>query len=190
MNDYRQPLNVEISRLVSLLSRDTSESRTLVAALRKTNGKSVSDSPDVWSILYRNESTLKGEKRDEAVLGALSIFASHKRGNPAPHAFTSEGGLSVGKTLACIRAKQSNPEAFDKKVSGLLSTTTFRDALRRLYNLLLLDKSLTLDYALLANELYEIQVFGPKRVFLNWGKTYYGNSTSSITTTDSTTKGK
>ena len=183
LNEIRNSFIKEVATSLRVLARDTPSNKSVLANLRKLSNVSVEDAQSAWPVLYQNRENGFPEsisnKLDSAFLTILNAFSIHVRSNPEAYKTKTEGGHTVGGLLRSMRKTQSNPEAFDKKVSAIFSEDTYSDLTYRLTTLLRQQKTVSLDYPKLAWELYLLQTSRRKNVILQWGKDYYSVTPSS-----------
>jgi CRISPR system Cascade subunit CasB len=169
------------------LSAENPANKALLSNLRKLTKTTVEDAVIAWPLLYRGAeytvSEQQKEKLDKALLTTLNLFAIHARSNKKAYLKQSDGGKTVGSVLASMKRTQSNPDAFDRKITSLLGEDTYEDIVYKLSALLRQQTSASLDYASLAWDLYLLQTEQRQPVILKWGKAYYSLTPNLDTTT-------
>lgn len=179
-SDGRSMLGRRVAHLLARLQVDSSESRQIVAYLRRSPAK-LSEAPDAWQFIYRGveEDDVLPDKAYQAIYTALQFYALHKRKNLSPHQYKSEGGMDIANALALYR-KLPDGKNIDTKVSAILTTTDVVRTVRLLEPLFVRAVSRInsrIDYVDFAHQINALQYpSSSRKVLLGWGKSYYKNT--------------
>lgn len=165
---------------------NSGEGKARLAQLRKGLGKIPGDEPNLFGILLQEmpESFLSntGEptKEEWACYIALTLYAKHQQGkNINDNNMNTFEHVSLGTAMRLLALKQGDNNAMkriQKKYKSLgeaLDIKALAYYLRGIISLLS-NKTIKLNYALLAADLYEIQFEESKsKVILRWGQDLY-----------------
>lgn len=165
--------------------RETSFGKAALATLRNSAGRPVSDSAQVWPIIFEKmpESFLGTGREmtaeEKSMLLALQLFALHQQGKSETVLLRSEQGTwkNVGFSLSTLRTNE-NQVAVDRHFRALITSSTFEELTHHLRQMIKLLKSRTtdakVDYPKLAQDLYWVLRGNQGSVMLNWARGYYG----------------
>ena len=164
----------------------TNNSSMLAAALAKLRrgiGKEPGSQPDLWEVTLDElpESLVGTDDRpsygERAVHTALTLFALHQQGKEIKEKCMNEAGATLGGAMRqLIRRKPEREAAIKRRLIATVTSDSFEELAWHLRGLvqLLRDEEITLDYPLLAKELYRYQYPGNRdRIRLQWGRQFY-----------------
>lgn len=152
--------------------------KALLASLRHSIGKSLSQSSDIWPILFRymptnylseNGKETKGEK---AICIALQMYALYRQGNSS-HSSKSIGNF--GGSVNRIR-NVAGDDSLDKRMNMVLTSENIEELSYRLRQMIKLCKSrdnFSINFAKLADDLYWWMNGNEDRIRLSWAQDYY-----------------
>lgn len=170
--------------LIKLTSLSNSSSgKAVLANLRNSIGNPISETLDVWSILFENipESFLGTSKEisdeEKAILTTLQLYAMHQQG--VSHSVLMQKDKkfnNLGYSLRKLRT-EDNRVAMDRRFNAMITSSTFEELSYRLRQLVKLLKSksseVRVDYAKLSEDLYWFLRGYDENVRLNWAREYY-----------------
>lgn len=191
----------EVSNAVGKIVRqftqiaDTSAYRAVLAQLRHTIGRPLSQSVEIWPWVLSNvpESFIGkyGEVSFQlrAVINTLQIYALYEQGGAekAGNKDSKESGKSedqksygnMGTALRVLRADEGVRGAMDRRFGVMITANDYESFYYYLRRLVTLLKSRTkenrqaIDYIRLARDLYLLQLEDPEKVRLSWAREYY-----------------
>ena len=170
--------------LIKLYSTsEYSSGKALLAKIRNSIGKPISEAPEIWPLLFENlpeEFLGRGEhasKEELAILTAIQLFALNIQGNTngfeRPEARNRK---NLGFYLRQIRDPE-NSVSLDRRFNAMITSTTFDELSNHLRHMIKLFKSKTpnvlIDYVKLADDLYWYLIGKEEKVRLSWARDYY-----------------
>lgn len=148
-----------------------------LAAIRNSTGKSDEGATGVWPILfplipqeYLGNGLLNYEEK--ALLTTLQLYAVGQQGSNK--ILNDEKSKSYGGSLHQIRDKQST--ALDRRFNTMLTATTFDEFvyhLRQIFKLGKAKNSISVNFPMLAEDLFWYQKGRDKQICLKWARDYY-----------------
>jgi CRISPR system Cascade subunit CasB len=189
---YNPPLGLvgtavhdHISRLQRGYLADHGPSVATLARLRRAVGKPPGEVPDVWDLigmelLYefgetREPAEEATERAEEAVHAAVTLWALHQQSHHQ-HRMHRRHGNDIGAAVRRLSTGTEIDEPVRKRFVRAGTATTPAMLADRLRGLVVLFRreSIPLDYALLADQLYEWQKPGGlQKVRRSWGRAYF-----------------
>lgn len=179
---------VAILSKLDKLEPGNSLKKAWLAKLRHSLGKPLITAVEVFPFLYSEiPETLLG-KNDElsnaekAIILSLQLYACHQQSINESVLPTDEDKYdNLGVSLRVLRQQQKkskgNSDALDARFHALITTEAFSELAYHLRHLLKLlkagDKSIKVDYALLAQDLFRFLSGFRHEVFLAWARAYY-----------------
>lgn len=180
------------SQIIYALYREGNPDKAILASLRNAPTITSHRAESVWPIImaHLDENQLSHAKdgaptaEETAVYTATRFYALHQQGNQESFVYAPAMGKdSVGETffgaLGKLRGNEDLRVAMDRRIQPLLATTSVSGIINSLTHLVSILKSHTgaqqIDYALLAQDLYQLQgsYEQASRVRLRWGQQYY-----------------
>lgn len=170
----------EISRLQSGVLKDQSAAVAKAARLRRGAGRDASTIPDMWGLIDLNDllgedgglSNRDKERAERAVYAATTLWALHQQSQSLPM-HDKKDQTSLGAAVRRLMPPGEIDEQLRKRLVRAGSASNFMQLVVRLREIvqLLRREKISLDYALLAGELYTWQVPGrADRVRRAWGR--------------------
>lgn len=166
---------------------EMSAGKAALADLRHSIGKTLGESPAVWSILLANmpEEFLSRNgvetKEESSIYAALQLYAIQKQGRRGKE--NNDTAKNIGEALHNLRL-DAGQEALDKRFNATLAAGSFENFIYQLRQLIKLAKAkgaLPLDFAALARDLYYYQLGYKDRICLRWAEAYYRISIKATT---------
>ena len=167
-----------MSRILTHLNSGQ-EQRSLagnLAAIRNSSGKGYEDATEVWPILfplmpqeYLGNGPLNYEEK--ALISVLQLYALGQQGSSK---VLNDDSRSMGSSLRKIRDNQS--VSLDRRFNTMLTAISFDEFtyhLRQLYKLGKSRHSFSVNYPVLAEDLYWYQNGKNKKICLKWARDYY-----------------
>jgi CRISPR system Cascade subunit CasB len=182
MSEVKKLISSYMLRRLNGLIRGVQEGRSKaeLANLRKGIGRIPGDIPELWGLVLQDlpEELLSksGEptKAEWAVYTAITMFALHQQSKNVPMHKEKE---SLGKAIGALIESEDDRERVGRRFNTFASSTDMEEAVYHLRGLiqLLRAKSIPLDYATLACDLYDYQWSEESRarVRLRWGQDFY-----------------
>lgn len=180
---------------------DESKRKAVLAEMRHGIGKLPGDDPDLWFMMFKDlPEELEGNgygatKEENAIYYALTLYALHQQGKDLTNEFMHLKGCSLGHAVAKLAAKDGDERTFETVRRRFNIMATSADEVELVWHLrgiiqLLRKESIALDYAKLAEDLYNYQ-FADKvsTVRLNWGRDFYSKF-NKLTKESASDKGK
>ncbi|KAE9564830.1 CRISPR-associated Cse2 family protein [Companilactobacillus paralimentarius DSM 13238 = JCM 10415] len=176
-------------RVIRSLWRDGKPDKAVLSNVRGAATLLSRQAQSVWPVMMANldEKMLSRDGRptyaETAVYAAIRFYAIHQQGQTqfvysSVHGDDENKGVSLFKALAQLRNQPDRQEALDRRVKALLATSNVASMIQSL------SHSIKIDYALLAQDLYDAQ-FGvdvANQVHLRWGQQYYWSTKNQKTT--------
>ncbi|MFP1719106.1 type I-E CRISPR-associated protein Cse2/CasB [Gardnerella sp. Marseille-Q9185] len=196
-----QSKTVEVSNAVSKIIKqfieiaDASSNRAMLAQLRHTIGKTLSQSVEIWPWILSNVPVSFINKYGEvsyqlrAVINTLQIYALYEQGVREKSSYKdldksedSENEKSynnMGTALRALRSDEGVRGAMDRRFSVMITASDYESFYYYLRQLVRLLKSRTkedkqaIDYSKLARDLYLLQFEDSEKIRLSWAQEYY-----------------
>lgn len=177
--------------VIQSLWRDGNTDKAVLSSARRSSSLVNRQAQSVWPVMMANldEYMLSPDGKptyaETAVYAAIRFYAIHQQGQDhfvygSVHR-DDDQAVSLFSALARLRSQPNRQDALDRRVKVLLATSNVTSMIQSLSHLVSILKAanpnLKIDYALLAQDLYDAQ-FGidvANQVHLRWGQQYYWN---------------
>ncbi len=197
----KQSKTVEVSNSVSKIIKqfieiaDASSNRAMLAQLRHTIGKPLSQSVEIWPWILSNVPVSFINKYGEvsyqlrAVINTLQIYALYEQGvrekssykdlNKSEDSENEKSYNNMGTALRALRSDEGVRVAMDRRFSVMITASDYESFYYYLRQLVRLLKSRTkenqqaIDYSKLARDLYLLQFEDSEKIRLSWAQEYY-----------------
>lgn len=159
---------------------DTGAGREIMANLRHGIGKRPGEIPELWGIIFdKIPAELMGHKEasnaEWAIYTALTLYALHQQGNDK---CMNEKDMSVGRAAARLVESEDDTKRILNRLNLVVTSVSPEDLAYHLRGIVQLlknkSKSIPLDYAKLAKEIYLF--YDQKQagaIKLSWGRDFY-----------------
>lgn len=178
-DEFLQTVNNIFKRLS--LMNDKSLKKSILAKLRNSLGKPLSQTIEIWSILfeYLPEKFLSDNYSENyaetVILTTLQLYAVHQQGFDV-NVLDDENFKSIGFSLSQLRTEE-NKFALDRRFNSMITSSTFDELSTHLRHLVKQLKSkspvIKVDYVKLSWDLYMFLLGNEEKVQLNWARDYY-----------------
>ena len=183
--------NTAKSILIKLDStRDASSTKALLANMRNSADKDISNNVDTLAYVFSNLSYGEDDRyvelsyMEQAIFTAIQMYAIHQQSNvESVLKFGSDDEnesreekykANIGDALATLRSDES--ESIDKRFNAMITATNFNKLsyhLRQMIKILKSKSDAKVDYAKLAEDLYWFMMGRKEEVRLSWARSYY-----------------
>lgn len=185
--------NTEKSILIKLDStRDASSTKALLANMRNSADKDISNNVDALAYVFSNLSYGEDDRggelsyMEQAIFTAIQMYAIHQQSNvESVLKFENDDEnesrekknkykANIGDALATLRSDES--ESIDKRFNAMITATNFNKLsyhLRQMIKILKSKSDAKVDYAKLAEDLYWFMIGRKEEVRLSWARSYY-----------------
>ena len=183
--------NTAKSILIKLDStRDASSTKALLANMRNSADKDISNNVDTLAYVFSNLSYGEDDRyvelsyMEQAIFTAIQMYAIHQQSNvESVLKFGSDDEnesreekykANIGDALATLRSDES--ESIDKRFNAMITATNFNKLsyhLRQMIKILKSKSEAKVDYAKLAEDLYWFMIGRKEEVRLSWARAYY-----------------
>lgn len=185
--------NTAKSILIKLDStRDASSTKALLANMRNSADKDISNNVDALAYVFSNLSYGEDDRygelsyMEQAIFTAIQMYAIHQQSNvESVLKFGNEDEnesrekkkkykANIGDALATLRSDES--ESIDKRFNAMITATNFNKLsyhLRQMIKILKSKSEAKVDYAKLAEDLYWFMIGRKEEVRLSWARSYY-----------------
>lgn len=185
--------NTAKSILIKLDStRDASSTKALLANMRNSADKDISNNVDALAYVFSNLSYGEDDRggelsyMEQAIFTAIQMYAIHQQSNVESvlkfgNDDENESGekknkykANIGDALATLRSDES--ESIDKRFNAMITATNFNKLsyhLRQMIKILKSKSEAKVDYAKLAEDLYWFMIGRKEEVRLSWARSYY-----------------
>lgn len=161
----------------------TSEGKATFAKLRNSIGKPLSETIEVWSLLfeYLPEEFLgidqKISSEEKAILTTLQLYALHQQGLSTGVLMENEEGYkNIGYSLKNMR-KGDDIVSTDRRFNAMITSSSFEELIYHLRHMIKLLKSrspeIRINYAKLSKDLYWFLRGYDEKLRLAWAREYY-----------------
>ncbi|EPI42421.1 type I-E CRISPR-associated protein Cse2/CasB [Gardnerella vaginalis] len=196
-----QSVLIEISGAVTKIIKqffdglDIASRRAMLAQLRHTIGKPLSQSVEIWPWILSNVPENFINKYGEvsyqlqAVINTLQIYSLYEQGgveklgdknsNESEESESKKSYSNMGTTLRGLRSDEGVRGAMDRRFSVMITASDYESFyyyLRQLVRLLkgrTKDNRQAINYIQLARDLYLLQFEDSEKVRLSWAQEYY-----------------
>lgn len=160
---------------------DLAQARADLAELRKASQDLYIFPPSVWHLvdtpeMGRNSSSDLLTAKEQAIRGALWLYARHQRGRNTP---MHQRGVNLGAAVSRLAWLEGmdNEKAVRRHFDAAVMSTTFSGFFNHLKGLIgqlgSNRAAIAIDYGLLAQDLYRFAIpGGRKKVTLSWARGY------------------
>ncbi len=184
-----QVTNCIIQKIESMYK---SHKAAVLASLRNSIGKSLTDAEDVWPLFFENlpQEYLSQDgvetQEEKAIFTTLQLYALCMQGTSDSVKSDSKYKGTVGKSLGSGR-NINNSVALDRRFNTLITAGTFSEFAYHLRQMIKIVKSkerMVINFPRLAEDLFWFQRGNQKKICLRWAQEYYSqkqedtNSTS------------
>ena len=181
---YREVGWLVLKRVESLqlgYINDSPQARADLAELRKASQDLYVFPPSVWHLvdtseMRRNASSDLLTAKEQAIRGALWLYARHQRGRTTP---MHQRGVNLGEAVSRLAWLEGmdNEKAVRRHFDAAVMSTTFSGFFNHLKGLIgqlgSNRAAIAIDYGLLAQDLYHFAIPGGKqKVILSWARGY------------------
>lgn len=185
--------NTAKSILIKLDStRDASSTKALLANMRNSADKDISNNVDALAYVFSNLSYGEDDRygelsyMEQAIFTAIQMYAIHQQsnvesvlkfGNDDENESIEKKNkykANIGDALATLRSDES--ESIDKRFNAMITATNFNKLsyhLRQMIKILKSKSDVKVDYAKLAEDLYWFMNGKKEGVRLSWARSYY-----------------
>ncbi|MDU3274731.1 type I-E CRISPR-associated protein Cse2/CasB [Varibaculum cambriense] len=160
---------------------DSPQARADLAELRKASQDLYIFPPSVWHLVDSPESDKNTSSdlltaKEQAIRGALWIYARHQRGRTTP---MHQRGVNLGEAVSRLAWLEGmdNEKAVRRHFDAAVMSTTFSGFFNHLKGLIgqlgSTRAAIAIDYGLLAQDLYRFAIPGGRqKVTLSWARGY------------------
>lgn len=185
--------NTAKSILIKLDStRDASSTKALLANMRNSADKDISNNVDALAYVFSNLSYGEDDRggelsyMEQAIFTAIQMYAIHQQSNVESvlkfgnndenesREKKNKYKANIGDALATLRSDES--ESIDKRFNAMITATNFNKLsyhLRQMIKILKSKSDAKVDYAKLAEDLYWFMIGRKEEVRLSWARSYY-----------------
>ena len=167
------------------------QARGQMAALRGAVAREPGEVPEVWELTQVKVPDNAGDaptREEIAVHTAMTLYAVHQQSRTAP---MFRPGVGLGRAAReLVGRDEENPSA-QKRFNALVTSTTVAELRHHLRGFisLLRARSITLDHAMLADDILQFQQpGGARKVRLTWSREYQFLSAESPASSDDATQ--
>jgi hypothetical protein len=180
---YKVTANI-LYDLASMLN--TSTGRAVLANLRNSIGKPITQTVGAWAFIFDKipeefQGQYENPSREEnAILIALQMYALHQQGNDVSVNISSVDNRwkNIGDSLRSLRFLDDG-KGIDRRFNAMITASGFEEIIYHLRQLIKILKSKSeqkINYAKLAEDLYDLQNdYKFEKVRFNWARSYYSN---------------
>lgn len=186
----RSKIETITGHIIRELYRDGHPDKAVLASLRNASSLMSQRAQTVWPLILENldKEMLSHDGQptwaENAVYAAIRFYALHQQGQDAfaygpQNGNDQEKGLPLFQALANLRKNETTRVALDRRVKPILATTNVNSIINSLAHLVSIlkaaNKTVKIDYAALAEDLFEIQMGYEQanKVRLRWGQQYF-----------------
>ena len=173
-------------------TRDASSTKALLANMRNSADKDISNNVDALAYVFSNLSYGEDDRygelsyMEQAIFTAIQMYAIHQQsnvesvlkfGNDDENESIEKKNkykANIGDALATLRSDES--ESIDKRFNAMITATNFNKLsyhLRQMIKILKSKSEAKVDYAKLAEDLYWFMIGRKEEVRLSWARSYY-----------------
>jgi CRISPR system Cascade subunit CasB len=177
--------------LQKIESQYDSQKAAVLAHLRNSVGKSLTEADDLWPLLFSNlPSEFLSQNgaetyEEKAVLATLQMYAMCMQGTSKNVQSDSSYKGSIGKSLAGAR-DSNDSKALDRRFNVLITTDTFSGLIYHLRQIIKVVKSkgnITINFPRLADDLFWFQKGSQRKICIRWAQEYYSQPQKSLSLT-------
>jgi CRISPR system Cascade subunit CasB len=201
MADEAKQVRAFVKRKISWLTGSGNESaaKATLAKLRRGISKTPGSMPELWEATLKDlPQELIGKGQDPsygewAVHTALTLFALHQQGKDLKLQCMNKDGEFLGISLRKLVSDDEEEKRIKRRFDAASTSSSMEEFSHHLRGLiqLLKAKSIPLDYPVLAEDLYWLQLPNVRdSVRLRWGRDFYRPLKSDETNSENEKTGK
>lgn len=183
MTNHKEIYNIT-NKIIIDIDSDTnlSNKRQTLAKLRNSIGKDISESIEVWPILFKYlPEELLGDNRgpsyaEKSILVSLQLYALHQQAKTEVVFETKDRFNNIGNSMKQMRTQESN-NAIDNRFNAMLIANNFEEISNHLRHLIKLLRAKSpetkVNYGRLSEDLFCFLIGYKKNLRLNWARQYY-----------------
>ncbi len=162
---------------------NTGIGKAMLAKMRRGIGKEPGELPELWDLIFKNLpeelfGTGAASYSEWAIYTALTLYALHQQGHDVEKECMHEKNISLGEAAAnLVKAEGSDSEErIEKRLNLIVTATSPRDLAYHLRSVIRLfsAKSIPLDYALLAKQIFKMNFEeDAQKIKMYWGRKFY-----------------
>lgn len=176
------------NKIIAYISNNLglSKNKAVLAGLRNSIGKPLSQSMDSLQVVYENipdellNLNYEITREELAIITTLQIYAIHQQSKTTTVNFNDEtkNWDNLGYSLSMLR---SNGESLplDRRFNALITSQDYEELTHHLRQIVKIlktnEKNIKINYPKLATDLYKFLNNNQDSVRLNWARAYYSN---------------
>jgi CRISPR system Cascade subunit CasB len=162
---------------------DTPVGKSNLAKLRNSIGKPLSQSIEIWPLIFEFmpekflSRTEEASNEEKSIIYSLQMYAFHQQGQSSSVLCTeTEKYNNIGKSLKVLRVDE-NKTSIDRRFNTMITSSNFDELSYNLRQIIGILKSKApeekVDYAKLAEDMYRFLRGYDEDVRLDWAREYY-----------------
>ncbi len=161
----------------------------ILAALRNSVGKPISEAEEVWPVLFESVPTSflswngNPTYQENAIFSTLQIYAMGRQGSSENVNADSSYKGNMGRSLSAGRLI-GDSQALDRRFNTMVSAENFEGFtyhMRQMFKLVKSKAKMTVNFGILSEDLYRYQLGEKERICFKWAEGYYGRYTDTET---------
>ena len=113
---------------------------------------------------------------ENSILLAVQLYAMHQQGNDK-NVHVNDKKKNIGKSLNHLRTDERRVNGLDRRFNAMVTASTLEEMIHHLRHLIKMTKGdITLDYALLAQDIFNYHKGFENEIRLKWSRQYYRNT--------------
>lgn len=185
MDEERKSIDAVMRKIIAEIEsiKTLGSGKALLAGIRDSIGKELSNAPQVWPLLFANlpEEYLGNKARitaeENAIYLCLQIYAVMQQGSSKPERGEEKSTRNIGESLRDLRGDESKTKAMDERFNTMATAGSFEELSHYLRQMIKLLKTYavnpSVNYPRLANDLFWMQKGKQDNILMDWARAYY-----------------
>ena len=185
MDEERKSVDAVMRKIIAEIEpiKTLGSGKALLAGIRDSIGKELSNAPQVWPLLFANlpEEYLGDKERitaeEKAIYLSLQIYALMQQGASKSERGEEKSTRNIGESLRILRGDESKAKAMDERFNTMITAGSFEELAHYLRQMVKILKanidSPFVDYPKLAKDLFWVQKGKQDNILMDWARAYY-----------------
>ena len=185
MDEERKSIDAVMRKIIAEIEpiKNLGSGKALLAGIRDSIGKELSNAPQVWPLLFANlpEEYLGNKDRitaeEKAIYLSLQIYALMQQGSSKLERGEEKSTRNIGESLRALRGDESKTKAMDERFNTMVTAGSFEELAHYLRQMVKILKanidSPSVDYPKLAKDFFWMQKGKRDNILMDWARAYY-----------------
>lgn len=170
---------------------DSSYTKAVLANLRKSMGRELGTSIEIWPLILEHvpdeyiEENPRLTAGERVIINTMQLFALYSQGVELENAYHKKHNRweNIGTSFSSLRNTSDCKEALDRRFNVMITSTTYDELLYHLRQMINLLKAkgkgqINIDFSGLSEDLSKFLIGNENEVRIAWAREYYRNKKS------------